>query len=145
MKTKIALALLLAVFYCNIYAAVGKTQAGRYITIKNKPRKEQVELMSQVIQIRFPQNVKTIGHAMEYLLVLSGYDLVPEKSQSYAMRLMLGKPLPVVDRELGPVTMKAGLETLAGPVFDIVEDPVNRLIAFNLKSSYQKYLQRGHA
>ena len=39
-------------------------------------------------------------------------------------------PLPEVHRQLGPMSLQQALETLAGPAFQLVEDPVHRLVAF---------------
>ena len=39
-------------------------------------------------------------------------------------------PLPAVHRNLGPMPVKRELETLAGPAFRLVEDPVHRLVTF---------------
>jgi type IV pili sensor histidine kinase/response regulator len=39
-------------------------------------------------------------------------------------------PLPAVHHHLGPMTLREALETLAGPAFHLVQDPVHRLITF---------------
>ena len=39
-------------------------------------------------------------------------------------------PLPAVHRSIGPMSLKRALETLAGPAFLLIEDPVHRLVAF---------------
>ena len=56
---------------------------------------------------------------------------------------MLAKPLPFVDRELGPVLLKDALMVLAGESFILTQDPLNREINFLLKPGYQKYIKRG--
>ena len=43
------------------------------------------------------------------------------------------QPLPMVDRDFGPMTISQGLETLAGSHFQLLIDPVHRQIAFRLK------------
>ncbi len=43
---------------------------------------------------------------------------------------MFALPLPAVHRSLGPMTLRDALKTLAGPAFNLVQDPVHRLITF---------------
>ena len=114
------------------------TQIGRYMTTENKPRAEQINLLAQVIQIRFPKDVQTIGGALTYLLKFSGYSLIPEAKQGAAIKTTLGKPLPAIDRNFGPMTLKDGLSVLAGPAFYLVQDPLNRMIDFRLLPSFEK-------
>ena len=115
-----------------------ESQIGRYLTTPNKPRPSQINLLSQTIQIRFPQNVRTVGEAMTYMLRFSGYSLVDEKNMQVALKTTLEKSLPIVDRELGPISLKDGLTTLIGTAFNLSHDPVNRTVNFELKSQYAK-------
>src|SRR5437016_1484115 len=78
------------------------TQVGRYLTVFNKSTIPQVDLLSQIVQVHFPQNIQTVGDAMNYLLQWSGYSLVIEANRSKALKIILAKPLPLIDRELGP-------------------------------------------
>lgn len=136
--------ILVAVIFNNIcLASENITQVSRYLTLENKVKPDQINPMNQVIQVRFPQNVQTIGSAINYLLRFSGYSLVINEKRNAGLRITLDKPLPIVDRELGPVSLKNGLSTLLGEGFHIVCDPINREINFELKPSYRKYLKRG--
>jgi len=119
------------------------TAVGRYMSVENKPDTAQVDLLSQTIQVRFPQDVQTIGQAMDYLLRFSGYKLMPEDLQHQALKSTLHKPLPIVDRQFGPMPLKDALSTLAGPAFTLVEDPLNREVDFKLKSPFAKKTIRG--
>lgn len=119
-------------------AGENASQVGRYLTVSNKPKPSQINLLSQIVQIRFPQNVQSIGDAMSYLLQFSGYSLVSDLRMSEALKTTVSKTLPVVDRELGPISLKDGLTTLAGPAFYLVQDPINREVDFRLQAAYQK-------
>ncbi len=114
------------------------TRVGRYMTVDNKPSAAQLDLLSQEFQVRFPTSVKTIGDAMEYLLKQSGYSLAPETQQSSELKTTLTKSLPAIDHDFGPMTLKEGLSTLAGPVFVLANDPLNRTVNFNTKFCYSK-------
>lgn len=144
MKCRLIKMILVAVMFNNIcLASEDVTQVSRYLTIENKVKPEQINPINQVIQVHFPQDVQTIGSAINYLLRFSGYSLVIDEKRNAGLRITLDKPLPIVNRELGPVSLKNGLATLAGDGFILVCDPINREIDFKLKPSYRKYLNRG--
>ena len=105
----------------------------RYFSIENKPSAAQVNLLSQTIQLRFPQKVQTVGDAVNYLLRFSGYSLIPVAQRSIAFNNVLLKPLPLVDRDFGPMPLHDGLLTLVGPAFYLVSDPLNRTVDFRVK------------
>jgi conjugative transfer region protein (TIGR03748 family) len=139
MKIKIIFFIILTIIFVKpCVANESVTQVGRYLTISNKPRLSQQELLSQIIQVRFPQNIQTIHEAMVYLLRFSGYDMISDNRMSKEFRITLSKRLPLVDRELGPISLKDGLMVLAGPAFDLVEYPINREIDFQLKPCFQR-------
>jgi type IV pili sensor histidine kinase/response regulator len=142
---KTALFLLALLMAGNTLASNTDTVTGRYLSIINKPSHEQQDLLSQVLQVRFPQNVQTIGDAMSYLLRYSGYSLVAESQISSALKNTLQKPLPVIDRVLGPITLREALIVLAGPAFTLSEDPLNREVNFHLKPNFSKSMHHGTA
>jgi len=119
------------------------SSVGRYLTVTNKPLPAQRDLLSQTIQMRFPQNIQNIGDAINQLLRYSGYSLVRENQQSQALKNTLQKSLPFVDRELGPMSLRDALITLAGPAFTLTEDPLNREIDFHLKPHFSRSLHHG--
>jgi conjugative transfer region protein (TIGR03748 family) len=149
MKRNLVAITLICAIFCNACLAYENvTQIGRYSTISNKPKSSQINLLSQTIQIRFTRNIQTIGDAINYLLTFSGYSLIEKDQMSQALIITLNKPLPLIDRELGPISLKDGLITLIGPAFYLTDDPINRTVNFNLKISYLKFvkhnkLQRG--
>ncbi len=114
------------------------TQFGRYLTAINKPTPAQTNLLSQTMQVRFPQNIQTIGDAMNYLLKFSGYSLIDNNKMSSNLKNTLSKPLPTVDRDFGPMSLKDGLITLIGPAFSLSHDPLNRTVNFDLKPQFKK-------
>ena len=134
-------ALAAALLLCAAFSAQADdsmTQFGRYLTAINKPTLAQTDLLSQTMQVRFPQNIQTIGDAMNYLLKFSGYSLVDKNKMSSDLKNTLSKPLPTVDRDFGPMSLKDGLITLIGPAFSLVHDPLNRTINFDLKSQFKR-------
>jgi type IV pili sensor histidine kinase/response regulator len=51
---------------------------------------------------------------------------------------LLGFPLPEAHRSLGPMSLQHALETLAGPAFRLVEDPLHRLVSFERCGSLRR-------
>ncbi len=140
-KQKIAVSILLLtsinlMLNNHVYA---NTAIGRYLTVENKPEHAQANLLSQVVQMRFPSAVQTVGDAVHYVLRSSGYSLVSPNVQSLALKNMLAKPLPAVDRHLGPMPLKTALEVLVGPAFNLQEDPLNRTVDFHVKPQFKKF------
>ncbi len=107
-------------------------QVGRYTLRLATPTRAQADLMAAIVTTRFPERVQTIGEAVRHLLRNSGYRLAGLVALDLDTRALFRLPLPAVHRTLGPLTLKQSLETLAGPTFRLVQDPVHRLITFEL-------------
>jgi conjugative transfer region protein (TIGR03748 family) len=144
MKRRLIAMVLLSMLFGKTCLADNTTQVSRYLTVSNKPQFSQTNLLTQSVQVRFTQNIQTVGDAMNYLLRFSGYSLIPENQMNLALQIILSKPLPIIDRELGPVTLSDGLITLAGPAFNLTQDPVNRVVDFQLKPAYQRFIKNKH-
>ena len=143
MKRRLTLLILLGIFLSKLALAnENVTQTGRYLTASNHPTTSQADLLSQPIQVRFPEKIQAVGDAVNYILRFSGYSLVAESSMDKALKNTLTKPLPIVDRALGPLSLKEGLTTLVGGAFYLHQDPVNRVIDFKLKPAYQKFVKK---
>lgn len=127
-------------FLANPTAEAATTQYGRYLTTSDKPMTAQTNLLSQKIEVRFPASVRTVGDAINYILLPSGYSLVPSKQQSPDLKITLSKPLPAIDRNFGPMALGTALTTLAGPAFYLIHDPISRTVNLQVKPAYlQKY------
>ncbi|RAP35733.1 hypothetical protein B1207_11665 [Legionella quinlivanii] len=114
--------------------AANVTQINRYATVANKPLAAQVNPLLAVQQIHFPQEVKTIGQAIEWWLRYSGFTLVAKEKQSESLQAVMSQSLPQIDRNLGPLTVKDGLEVLVGQqAFTLIEDSLLRQVNFQLK------------
>lgn len=113
------------------------TIIGRYITVANKPSRAQLNLLSQIIQIRFPQHVQTVGEAVTYVLRYSGYSLIAPQKMNSALKNTLSKTLPAIDRNLEPMTLADALTVLIGSAFTLVYDPLNRTVDFHVKPQFR--------
>lgn len=111
-------------------------QTGRYLTVTAEPSIAQIDFLSGMVQTHFLENTKTIGEAITDVLRYSGYSLVDTKQQGHDLTETLKKTLPLIDRDLGPISLKEALKILIGPAFDLVVDPLHRTINFKLNSKF---------
>ncbi|MBA2648203.1 MAG: hypothetical protein H0U75_01170 [Legionella sp.] len=110
------------------------TLVNRYATVVNKPLSAQINPLLAVQQLHFPQEVQTIGEAIEWWLRYSGFALVAKDIRSKSLQAVMQQKLPQIDRNLGPLTVKDGLEVLVGKgIFTLIEDPLLRQVNFQLK------------
>jgi conjugative transfer region protein (TIGR03748 family) len=110
--------------------AAEEVQVGRYSSMRPLPTEEQINLLSALVTVRFPETVATVGQAVDQLLGPSGYRLAPDSVAEPERAALVALPLPEPHRSLGPIPLRTALETLAGPAFRLVEDPVHRLVSF---------------
>jgi type IV pili sensor histidine kinase/response regulator len=92
----------------------------------------QADLLAAIIMVRIPESVQTVGEAVRYLLLRSGYRLLAEEAMNADAIDLLALPLPAVHRAFGPIVLRHALEMLVGPAFRLVQDPQHRLISFEL-------------
>ncbi len=111
---------------------------GGYTIVVPVATAAQADPLQTMVTIRFPEpHITTVGDAMRYLLRHSGYHLAKSGSADPAMAALLDHLLPKVHRHLGPMTLQNMLATLTGTAYQVVVDPVNRLIAFDLGPAYR--------
>ncbi len=131
--TLLAASGLLALFLnVTSHAGEGERQVGRYQTMVLTPSDEQIDLLSNIVDVEFPEEINTLGQAVTHLLDGSGYRLLsatlaePNRSHLFAM------PLPTVQRHLGPLHLRQALQLLGGPAHRLVVEPTYRLVSFEL-------------
>lgn len=107
-----------------------EVQVGRYASLDAVPTMDQTNLLSAPVSVQFPVSVVVVGQAVKHLLQPSGYRLAPQVVSDSSQANLLNLPLPEPHRVLGPMPLQMALETLAGPAFRLVEDPVHRLVSF---------------
>ncbi len=110
---------------------------GRYQTISTKPRADQTDVLAAVIQVHFSPGIRTVNDAIQDLLRYSGYALIDSASQSLELQNTLKKPLPLMHRDLGPLSLKQALSLLVGSSFDLTIDRLNRTVNFTLKPDFE--------
>jgi conjugative transfer region protein (TIGR03748 family) len=113
-----------------VSSAQEPVQTGRYTTVATWPTEAQKNPLSEIVIVRFPETVTTVGDAMRNVLSRTGYAL--RDATNVEVVGLLGRPLPEIQRMLGPMAISVALETLAGPAFRMNIDAVHRLVEFEL-------------
>lgn len=129
--------ILLILSFSLASTVIASTQVGRYLTVDNNVSSSQADPLQQKFQISFPASIQTVGDAIRFILINTGYQLVAVDRQKNMVEQLLVQPLPLSVRTLGPTTVQLGLQALAGNVYQLVIDPAHRLVTFRLKTKYQ--------
>ena len=111
------------------YLAPGSTHAQRH------------PLRVTLAEARFPQEIATVGDALEHLLQRSGYRLDRERSP-WARSILLPQPLPEVHRELGPIHLSEALGVLAGEAWKLSVNPLYRTLTIRPADAWLARLRR---
>ncbi|EHC5874484.1 hypothetical protein JR782_005398, partial [Salmonella enterica subsp. enterica serovar Eastbourne] len=111
------------------------TREGRYTLVSVKSADVQREPLNQLIYITLPVSlVNSVGDGFRYLLFQSGYSLCGRYGADFSE--LLNRPLPAVQRRLGPVRLSEALQVVAGPAWRMTVDEVNREVCFVLRDAY---------
>lgn len=139
-RSVIVAAVCMAIFlFLSPQLKASEVQVGRYSLHAATASNAQKDLLANIVTLDFPQPIQTVGDALRFLLKDSGYRLALIESVGPDATELFALPLPSVHRSLGPIQLQAALETLVGPMFYLVQDPVHRLISFDRCSSEQTY------
>ena len=107
-------------------------QVERYSTVSTEASAAQINPLLSVSSFRFPQSVVSVGDAVNAVLLYSGYALDSSDRLPSQLVTVLSKPLPMVDRTLGPLTSEEALLVLVGKgLFSLKQDPINRTVNFH--------------
>ena len=113
----------------------------KYTLVSTRPADAQRDPLNQMVDITMPaQLVRSVGDGFRYLLLESGYSLCPASSSVFTE--LLSRPLPAVQRSIGPVRLSEALQVLAGPAWRLHVDDVNREVCFTLRDAYRDFAPR---
>ncbi|ENI8090733.1 TcpQ domain-containing protein [Salmonella enterica] len=123
-------------FFSDIYQRSPEvTRSGRYTLVSVKSADAQREPLNQLIDITMPgQLVNSVGDGFRYLLFQSGYSLCGHYGADFSE--LLNRPLPAVQRKIGPMRLSEALQVVAGPAWRMSVDEVNREVCFVLRDAY---------
>ena len=112
----------------------------RYTLVEIEPTTTQLDLLSQVIDITLPATaVTTVGDALRYVLLSSGYTLCEDRAD---LETLLALSLPASHFHLGPLLLRQALELLAGPAWLLDVDERARRVCFAPRETPHSGLNR---
>lgn len=101
---------------------------GRYTLVELTPEAAQRDLLLQVVAVRVPEDARaSVGDGLRHVLKRSGYrlcDTSPVANELFSL------PLPTAHHQLGPMTLREGLLTLAGAGWQLEVDERSRRVCF---------------
>ncbi|WP_339638588.1 pili assembly chaperone [uncultured Haliea sp.] len=112
------------------YASAQTLVVDRYTVLAATPTAAEQDLLGGIDRITFPMDVVTVGDALAAALESSGYRLAVSAKSDASREILMPLPLPDAHRTLGPMPLRLALQTLAGPAWRLLEDPLHRLVAF---------------
>ena len=121
---------ILVLTFLLTHSLVAEVQIGRYATVRALPTEAQRDVMASPLSIRFDDSVKTVGDAVAVILEEVGYSLSDHATADPQRERLFSHDLPKAHRQLGPLKVRIALSTLAGPAWQLVEDPRDRLVTF---------------
>ncbi len=128
-RERVRFALLFAGMAFALHASAIE-RVGRYSAERPGPTIVQRDLLSAPMSMRFPDAIQTVGQAIEAALMTTGYRLSTPLSADPSRAMLLALPLPASHREFSSTSVRYVLQTLVGPAFKLIEDPVHRLVSF---------------
>jgi conjugative transfer region protein (TIGR03748 family) len=117
------------------YAERPDIRLSRYTTSPAGPDAAQVDPLEAVVQVSLPRSsVATVGDAIRYLLLRTGYRLAAPQAANTSASEILSLPLPEVHRQLGPYSVRTAMSVLLGQPFALTVDPTQRLVSYRTTS-----------
>lgn len=82
-------------------------------------------------------NAQTVEAGLQQLLAGSGWQLATQKNADPDISRLYHQRYPDFKRHLNPIKLSDALQYIAGNAWDLVVDPVNKLVSFQLNQSYR--------
>lgn len=112
----------------------------RYVNAQAVPEPGQRDLLSNIVELEFPDQIHNVGRALKFVLEHYGFRLADCQTVIQEQYLLFMLPLPSPHRQLGPVTLSDALSILGGKGFVHSVNPVNRTVCYQLREEYQHYV-----
>lgn len=117
---------------CVIHQAQAQTFYGKGYTIVD----EAVTYDDLTLSVYKKITAKTVKGALEQLLFESGWRLAEYIASEPEINRLYSQPFPHHKRRLGPMPLENALVWIAGDAWQLVVDPVNKLISYELSPRY---------
>lgn len=122
--------------------ATDVVRQSRYVSQQVGPTLAQTDVMQSVVRVSIPEQILSVGAALQYLLKPYGYQLddAMDDSESLAVYVLLTRTLPEPHRTLDAMTLHDALDVLGGASFETVINPVLRTVRYRLKPGFLEYV-----
>lgn len=125
-------------------AADSRILESRYLSVPMGPEDAQTDLLQSIVDLRVPEQITTVGEALDYLLRPYGFQLddsheadeQPEADEQYLLFILM---LPEPHRNLGSMTLLDALITLGGKSFRPLINPVKRSVRYQLREGFGQF------
>lgn len=115
--------------------ASDEVRTGRYSTVTTQPTPAVRAPLQVVAVINFPRShVNSVGDAIQYLLIRTGYRL-DHAQLSERARAVLTLPLPDNQRRVGPYRVEQILDILLGDPWVLAIDTETRTVRYGLAAA----------
>ena len=115
----------------SLALGANETAVARYTTLSAQPLEEDGNPLAVIAKVHFPrQVVNTVGEAVRYVLIRTGYQLAAEDSIDPRVKAVFALRLPDNQRTLGPFRVDAMLGVLMGQPYRLVTDPSARTVTY---------------
>lgn len=120
----------------------GKVKESRYVSQWVGPTEAQMDVMESIVRTTIPDQIKTVGAALQYVLKPHGYQLDDDadNAESLDFYVLLTRQLPEPHRTLDPISLYEALEVMGGDSFEVVINPVLRTVRYRLKPAFLEYV-----
>lgn len=110
----------------------------RYLSVQVGPENAQADLLQSIVDTRIPEQITTVGGALDHLLRPYGFRLDddPDVDEQY---LLLILTLPEPHRTLASMTLKDALIILGGKSFRPLINPVKRSVRYQLRKGFSQF------
>ncbi len=122
--------LLVASLYSGNLLAATVSNHLKYTVITSEATDEQLDPLGVIVNVEVPQTITSVGGALRFFLVKSGYTL--SETPSTPEVILFTRNLPLVHRSFIAVRLKSILSALAGRAYQIQVDDVTREVSFEL-------------
>lgn len=121
--------------------SISSTQkVSRYLNVHTSVNSEQLWTLNEVVNFNAGKYA-SIYQALSALLHRSGYKLDPQINSVPVLRSILNSPVPHIHRKFDNNKAHDIARALIGPTFNLVVDPINRLVNFELRPEYAELVQ----
>lgn len=103
-------------------------QIGRYTSVAPLPEPDEQDLLLQIVDVSIPAYVMpTVGEALRYVLLRSGYRLCSARQEITELDLL---PLPAAHLHIGPLHLVDAMKVLVGSAWTMESDGAGRIVCF---------------